>query len=281
MPFSVLMSVYEKESVAYFRAAMDSVITQQPMPDEILLMQDGPVPSEMEAAIREYADKLGHRFTLLRLEKNQGLGNALRIGVERARYSLIARMDTDDICVPGRFALQVAYMEAHPEVGIISGQIEEFIHSPQEPVSKREVPCDHEAICEFLKTRSPFNHMAVMFRREAVLAAGNYRELHFMEDYYLWLRMWQAGVRFANLPQTLIYARIGEDMFRRRGGYRYYRSWVTVEKFKRAHGLTGWLRSFKTLAMRFVVLVLLPNRVRGWVLKKFSREKVKGGATDG
>ncbi len=274
MPFSVLMSLYEKEQPSYFRAAVDSVLAQQPSPDEIVLVLDGPLSTALQDAVQEYAQLLGERLTLIPLETNQGLGPALCIGVEKAKHSLIARMDTDDICLEGRFARQLAFMESYPEVGMVGGQIEEFITSPEELVSKREVPCEHEAICSFLKTRSPFNHMTVMFRKEAVLAAGNYQRLHFLEDYYLWVRMWQAGVRFANLPDTVVHARIGEGMFARRGGRRYYASWRVLERYKRENGLTTWGRSARTLLMRYVVSVLMPARVRGRILERFARKKI-------
>ena len=272
MRFSVLMSVYKNERVDYFRAAVDSVLGQTLLPDEIILVRDGPVSDEMQAAIDDYVQK-NKLFHYIPLEQNGGLGNALNIGLQAAQNEIVARMDTDDICVEDRFERQMRYFEAHPDVAVCGGQILEFIDSPEELVCKREVPTTHEAIRCFMCTRNSFNHMTVMFRKSAVMAAGNYIDLYFMEDYYLWCRMLLQGAVFGNMEDVLVYARIGKDMFRRRGGYKYFKSWLTLEKFKLRHHMTGRMRYIRTVTMRFVVHVLLPNRVRGWVLKTFSRRQ--------
>ena len=98
------------------------------------------------------------------------------LGVENAMHDVIARMDSDDISVPDRFEKQLAYLESHPECDIVGGQITEFIDSPDNIVGKREVPCSNEAIYQYMRSRCALNHPTVMFRKKAVLDAGNYQD---------------------------------------------------------------------------------------------------------
>lgn len=270
MGFSVLTSVYKNDSPAFFKEAMDSLLNQTLLPDEIILVRDGPVPPELQEVVDGYV-KDNALFHYIPLQKNGGLGNALNIGLREAKHELVARMDSDDICRPDRFERQIKFYEEHPEVSVCGGQIMEFIHSPAEPVGKRSVPRSNEEIRRFLQSRNPFNHMTVMFKKSEVMKAGSYIELHLVEDYYLWCRMFLQGAVFGNLDEVLVDARIGADMYRRRGGYKYFKSWLALEKFKRQNGITGMIRFLRTIIMRFIVQVLMPNRLRGWVLLQTRR----------
>lgn len=273
MKFSVLMSVYKNEKPENFVEAMDSVLDQTLLPNEIIVMRDGPVSDRMQNTIDRYLKgKYGSIFSYYPMEQNQGLGNALKIGVEKAKYDYIARMDTDDIAEPNRFEFQTSFMEKHPEISVCGGQIYEFIGSKGNVAGKREVPLTHDEISEFMRKRNPFCHMTVMFKKQDVLDAGNYIEMHLVEDYYLWCRMFIKGYRFANLPEILVYARTDENMYQRRGGYKYFLSWKAIEKFKLDNGITKRSEYMKTLAMRFCVQVLTANKVRGIILKKFARK---------
>ncbi len=273
MKFSVLMSTYKSDSPEQLREAMESVLSQSVPPDEIVLVRDGPVPEALQRVIDGY---VSHKalFTYIPLTENGGLGKALGIGLEKARNPLVARMDADDICAPDRFLRQIAYFEKNPQTDICGGQIEEFITSPREIAGKREVPLTGEEICRFLKKRCPFNHVTVMFKKSAVMQAGNYQSFHLMEDYYLWCRMYLQNAVFANLPETLVYVRIGEDMYRRRGGFRYFRSGYQIEKFKLQNHIVGVYTFLQRTAMRFGAQVLMPGWLRGWALKRFFRKKV-------
>ena len=271
MNFSVLMSVYKNEKAEFFKESIESVLQQTVLPDEIILIRDGIVPGELQKVIDFYV-KNYDIIKYIPLEVNGGLGNALNIGVREAKNDLVARMDSDDICEKNRFELQIKYFIDNPDVAVCGGQILEFINSPDEPEKKREVPLKHEDICEFIKLRNPFNHMTVMFKKSAVIDAGNYIELPFVEDYYLWCRMFLNGAKFANLKDVLVNVRIGKDMYRRRGGYKYFKSCLTLEKFKYRNHIIGKLCYIKTVSSRFIVQVLMPNNIRGWFMKTFLRK---------
>lgn len=271
MQFSVLMSVYKNEQVEFFKQSVDSVLNQSVVPEEIVLIRDGEVPENLQNAIDEYLKTYPTLFTYIPLEKNQGLGNALRIGAEKARNELIARMDTDDICVPDRFEKQIRFMEENPQVDIVGGNIAEFMETPEKIIDYRVVPSTHSEIVGFIKKRCPFNHMTVAFRKSSVLKAGNYQTFYLFEDWYLWLRMYLQGCKFANLEDTLVHARVSE-MASRRGGLKYYKSCKKLLKFMREKKIIGLGGYVKASIIRFCGYVLIPNKLRAWCYKKFLRK---------
>ena len=266
------MSVYKNDNPLFFSRAMDSILNQTTTPAEIVLVRDGEVPEPLQQTIDTYLCTYGDLIRYIPLAENQGLGNALRIGVEAAKHELIARMDSDDVAISNRFELQLNAFEKCPEIDIIGGQITEFIELETNIVSHRIVPTTHGEISEYCKARSPFNHMTVMFKKNAVICVGNYCHLHLAEDYLLWCKMLANGSHFANLKETLVNVRVGSEMYNRRGGWKYFRSLKTIERYKLNNGLIGYVLYSKHLFIRFVQCVLLPNRLRGWLYKKIARK---------
>ena len=265
--YSVLMSLYKKEKPEYFRAALESIIHQTVKPDEIVLVEDGPLTEELYLIIEEYKDSLH----LVVNKQNLGLGLALNKGLKACKNELVARMDTDDIAVIDRCEIQLLFFEEHPNTTIVGGKIEEFVLDIKDIIGKRVVPETDEKLKEFLKKRCPFNHMTVMFKKTDVLNVGNYQDWFWNEDYYLWIRLALENYKFANLPDTLVYTRVGRDMYKRRGGLRYYKSEIKIQRFMlEKHIITRWIY-FLNCSKRFIVQLILPNSIRGWVFKKFAR----------
>lgn len=272
--FSVCTSIYKNDKPEFVRVALDSMLVNQSMkPTEIVLVQDGPVPESLSSMLSEYETKYPEVMRVIRLEKNGGLGNALKLGVENAKYEIIARMDSDDICMPDRFEKQLAYLESHPDCDIVGGQMTEFIDSPNNIVGRREVPLTNEEIYEFMKSRCALNHVTVMFRKEAVLKAGNYQDWFWNEDYYLWVRMMMADCRFANIPDVAVNVRSGADQYARRGGKKYFDSEIGIKKLMLEKGMINRKEYVVNYVQRFIIQLILPNSVRGWVFRTFARKK--------
>lgn len=272
--FSVIISVYKYDKPEFVRVALDSMlVNQSAKPDEIVLVQDGPVPYEISRLLIDYKDKYGELLKVIKLEENQGLGNALRIGVENAKYDIVARMDSDDICSPNRFEKQLVFMGAHPDCDIVGGQITEFIDTPDNIVGKREVPCDNEAIYKYMRSRCALNHPTVMFRKKAVLDAGNYQDWFWNEDYYMWIRMMERGCVFANLPDVLVNMRSGLDQYGRRGGKKYFDSEIGIKKLMLEKGMITRTEYVVNYIERFIIQLMLPCSFRGWVLRTFARKQ--------
>lgn len=271
--FSVLMSVYRNDKPEFVARAVESITVNQTLkPDEVIIVVDGPVPEGLSTLINTYENSSEFNFNVIRLPENKGLGNALRIGMERASNEIVARMDSDDVSVPDRFEKQIAYLEAHPDCDIVGGQISEFIGNESNIVGQRIVPCMNEEILMWLRGRCPLNHMSVTMLRSRVLVVGNYLDWHFNEDYYLWIRMALAGCSFANLPHTLVNVRVGKDMYARRGGWKYFKSEEGLQRYMLQHNLIGIPRYMFNVAGRFVIQVAMPNGLRGWIFQKLFRK---------
>lgn len=272
---SVCTSVYKNDKSEFVRVALDSMlVNQSAKPDEIILVQDGPVPEDLQQVLQEYEAEYPDVMNVIRLEKNGGLGNALRIGVVNAKHDIIARMDSDDICAPDRFEKQLAYMESHPDCDIIGGQITEFIDTPDNVVGRREVPLTNEEIYNYMKSRCAFNHPTVMFRKEAILKVGNYQDWFWNEDYYLWVRLMKNKSVMANLPDVLVNMRSGLDQYARRGGKKYFDSEIGIKKLMLKEGMITKSQFVINYIERFIIQLMLPNSVRGWVFRMFARKSV-------
>ncbi|MBE6667443.1 MAG: glycosyltransferase [Ruminococcaceae bacterium] len=270
--FSVSMCVYGGDNPEWFKTAVESVLNQTVKASEIVLVVDGPVPEILDNVIKKY--EAMPVFNVVRFAENQGHGNARRAGLKAASNELVALMDADDICVPERFEKQLEIFENDPDVDIVGGNISEFIGTPENIVAKREVPSSDTDIKEYMKKRCPMNQMTVLFKKSSVEKVGGYLDWYCDEDYYLWIRMAIANMTFANMADTLVYVRVGEQMYQRRGGRKYFKSEAKLQKYMREHGIIGFGTYTVNVTKRFIVQILLPNKIRGWVFKKFAREKV-------
>lgn len=269
--YSVLMSVYMKERPEYLYAALNSITRQSRKPSEIVLVCDGPLTKELEAVLEDI--EFQGFLKIVRLEKNVGLGAALAKGLPECTFEWVARMDSDDVSASDRCERQLEYLESHQETDVLSGTIEEFQGDAQTEneakscvTSKKCVPQTQEEIASYIKMRNPINHPCVMFRKEKALAAGGYQPCPLFEDYDLWVRMFQAGCRFANLSDTLLYMRVN-DMHRRRGGISYIKPichfWTGMYR-REMLGFTQY--SFVLLSR--IAVSLMPNGIRKMIYDK-------------
>lgn len=265
------MSVYKKEKAKYLKMALDSVIKQTLKPDEIVLVQDGKLTEELYTVIEEYKKKYPDIFKTYDLEQNQGLGKALNFGMDKCSNELIARMDTDDIAEPNRFELQVQEFLKDKDLVLCGGQIAEFADNPDEITGYRNVPLAHNEILKFVKKRNPFNHMTVMFKKQAVQSVGGYQHMPYFEDYWLWARMLKAGCKAKNIDAVLVKVRAGQNMIARRGGWEYVKCIVSFEK---ALYKIGIIKLFDLLAYTVLrsVVAIIPENLRVIIYKNKLRK---------
>lgn len=266
--YSVLMSLYVKEKPEYLRLAIDSMLNQTVTPDEIVIVEDGPLNDSLYSVLDEYNDKI----TRVRNEKNIGLGLALNVGLKACRNELVARMDTDDISKPDRCEKQLKRFEEKPELAIVGTWVDEFTNSPDQVVSTRAVPTDSDSIYHFAKKRSAFNHPAVMYRKSAVLKQGGYSDLRRNQDVDLFGRMLFAGEKAENIGEALLWFRSNDDLAKRRKSWDNTWSYIdTIKRFwKMGYSSFG---DFAIVAIAQTGMYLMPVKLQHWVYKKFLRGK--------
>jgi len=204
---SVVMPAFN--AAAHVGAAVESILGQTYGDFELVVIDDGSTDGTAEIVGR-HADP---RIRLLRNPRNLGLIATLNRGLRECRGELVARMDADDISLPGRFAAQLRFLDAHPEVGICGTSIETFGARTE----RWTIVCDPALLRAEMLFSSAFSHPTVMFRRALLLRHGLAYDPAYphAEDYALWARF-AAVTELANLPEVLLRYRLhGESVSER------------------------------------------------------------------
>lgn len=267
IPFSVLLSLYYKENPIALRQCIESIYQQTLLPNEVVIVKDGPLTCELEKVLDEYKS-IYSNIKIISLAQNQGLGKALNEGLKHCSHSLIARMDTDDIAKPNRFEKQIHIFTNHPEIDVCSAWIEEFENNPNNIISIKKLPEYHSEILSYAKHRCPINHPVVMYRKEAVLKSGGY--FGFPEDYYLWIKMLMNGYKFYNIQESLLHFRFSNEMIKRRGGLQYAKSDIKSQINFYKMGFLNMPILLCNMIIRTIVR-LIPNELRTLFYKKVLR----------
>ncbi len=272
--YSVLMSVYYKEKPEWLDYSIKSMLNQTIMPDEFVLVEDGPLTEELDKVINKYEKEYKDLFNIVKIKKNGGLGPALQLGIEKCSNEFIARMDSDDYSFPNRIEEQFKIFENDPSLGLVGTNVEEFEDSINNVTCSVVLPEKHEDIYKFSKKRCPFRHPSLLYKKSEVLAAGNYREFYLCEDYDLYVRMLKNGCKCYNIQQPLVYMRIGKDFYKRRGGWKYMK---TILKFKNEQLKNGYFTFFQYLhtTIPHIIVCLCPNTVRDYIYRNLLRKKKK------
>ncbi len=209
--FSVLMPVYYGDTPVLFNMALSSIKKNTVQPTQIVIVVDGEISSSLEKILQAHIDE---RFEVVRIEKNQGIVNALNTGLIYCSEELVARCDADDENFDKRFELQLRAFAEDPDLSVVGGHI---IERGNQRVYHRNVPTQPEDISKHIKLRNPLNHMTVMFKKTDVFDVGKYPEIQYREDYALWGKLFGNGYKLSNLDTVLVFATGGMDMYKRRG----------------------------------------------------------------
>lgn len=271
--YSVLMSVYYKEKAEYLRLSVTSMIDQTIPPEQFVVVCDGPLTPELDAVIDEFVQAHPDLFTVVRLEKNMGIGVALNIGIQHCRNELVARMDADDIAVKERMEMQLEEITKYPQISVLGGQIAEFYDDPSVITGYRQVPVTEAETQEYIKFRNPMNHMTVVLRKSHVLNVGNYQDVPGFEDYFLWASLIANGNNLRNVKAVCCIVRANAGMYSRRGGVRYFQNTMRVERFLRTKGIITGLEFCRNVVVRFVGTIVIPPRFRKAVFLNVLRKR--------
>lgn len=270
MTITCLMSVYKNDNPEFLVQAIESILSQSRIPDEFLIVVDGPISSELQTILNKYRQKCSF-ISILAYPKNRGLGLSLRDGVIASKGTLIARMDSDDIASKDRLKLQEDFLKKHSDIRFVGSNTVEFIDSVYAPVSKRVMPEKNEEITKYAKTRNPFIHSSVLFYKEDAIKVGNYSDWYLCEDYDLWVKMIQNKIPMYNIQKNLVYMRINNNFYKRRGGIKYCKNILRFKRYLKSTGFMSKKQYYKS-AISSLIVSLSPNFVRKFIYKKFLRK---------
>lgn len=272
MSFSVLLPVYAGDRPEFFRRAVESVTVEQTLrPDEVVIVRDGPIGADLAAVLDAAASTTltgGVPVRVVPLDTNVGLARALEAGLDACAHEIVARADADDIALPRRFEVQVPLVAEG--VDLLSSAIVEFTDDEDDLGLVRSWPTDAAAIAKLARFQDPFNHPAVVYRRSAVRAAGGYRHLDKLEDYWLFARMVAAGATVANVAEPLVKYRVGAGAYARRGGRGLLRSELALQRAFLRDGFTTPIQAARNVVVRGLWRVV-PTAIRRPVYRLVTR----------
>ena len=270
MHVSVLISIYSATHANELSRCLQSLLDQTLAPSQIVIVKDGPIKKEVQQCINFYKDSLP--ICELPFAMNRGLGLALRDGLLRCSYDLVARVDSDDWSTPDRFSTQIDFLMNNPSISVVGGWMKEYYrHKGSTTGILRKTPIDASGVAHMATRRNPVNHPTVMFRKTDVLNCGNYQPCLYFEDYLLWARMLRFGYKIANIPQVLVETEVDLSYFYRRGGFKYLKSELDLLLRLRRIGFLSFFKAGIFLVSRLPLRVF-PVRLRRLVYRFWLRE---------
>tara|TARA_B100000945_G_C20426228_1_gene620672 strand:- start:1443 stop:2228 length:786 start_codon:yes stop_codon:yes gene_type:complete len=214
MKTSLLTSIYNKNTSEELNRCFMSIENQKYIPDEIILIIDGPVKQSLLHDIKKWNEVLP--IKIFKLNKNMGLAYALNYGMSFCNHDWVFRMDIDDVCAKDRFLKQIKIIKANSDIDILGGNILCFKSYPNF-FPGRTVPSSFNQIQKFMKFRNPVNHPSVFFNRKRILDIGGYPNARLGQDYLLWIQAIINGLKIQNTKDILVYMKVDKNSYSRRG----------------------------------------------------------------
>lgn len=260
------MSVYSNESPEHLRACFKSLASQTLLANELILIEDGPISSELTEVINFFRQDLG--IISFRLPTNVGLACALNIGLKHCSHELVARMDADDIALPERFEKQIAEFKEKPYLDVLGSYAQE-LDGKEYLGPIRQMPITHQSILDNLYC-CPFIHPSIMYKKELILSVGGYNErFQRRQDYDLWFKCALYGANFGNIPEILLIYRFSHKTHSRQSKKDLWLQSLTGFKGVKAMNQPIWKGVFAFLPF---IRSLFPRKVEHFlyrVLKRF------------
>tara|TARA_B100002019_G_scaffold290219_1_gene307386 strand:+ start:322 stop:1128 length:807 start_codon:yes stop_codon:yes gene_type:complete len=197
---SVLMSVWNGDDPSYFKEAFESINKQSVKANEFLLIQDGEINKELLSVIETYQEILG--LKVIKSDKNLGLAKALNLGLNQAKYELIIRMDSDDICHEKRFERLFEFMSKNQDISVCGSWVTRFDKERKLGIYKKI--SDPKSIHRACRYRNPVAHPSVIYRKSHISKVGNYPHLNKCQDWGLWSLLLKEGYKITNLQESLL-----------------------------------------------------------------------------
>lgn len=269
--YSVLMPLYKKDNPEFFSVAINSIIEQTIKPDEIVLVCDGVIPECLLKVVNKTISENPNLIKIYKFEVNRGLGMTLADGIKLCKNEIIVRMDADDFSVKNRCERQLKVLMEHPEYDVVGSNVLEFIDSFDNIVSTVILPENPEECYSFAKRRCPIRHPSLMYKKSKVLAAGNYRDYRHAQDYNLMVHMLQNKSKIYNIQDYLVYMRVSEDFYKRRGGFNQMKIVLRLKKEFYDIGFYS-LKDFMISGLGNALVCLLPNSIREVFYKNILRK---------
>ena len=261
--YSVVLPVCDKDNPMWLNRSIKSVLNQSYKTNDFIIVSDGKLNKSLLKIINKY--------TNIKYIQNKkiGLANILNIGIDNCKNNWIARIDADDYWNKDKMNKQLLYLENHKDVFLLGTNMQEFINNKK--LNRTNVPINHDQIVKYSKYRNPFRHSSVVFNKDIIKQIGGYSDIKFFEDYDLWLRVINK-YQTHNLDECLTYFRISNNLYKRRGGFTYYKSLLEFEKKHLKLKNINIFYYLFNITIRGMIC-LLPNNIRKVFYENILRRK--------
>jgi hypothetical protein len=255
---SALLSVNTNETAKRLAEALESIYAQSLPPDQLVLVINGPTPTDHDAVIARYqTDPRVAACEIIRLPTRTGLANVINAGFALCTGEWFTHITCDDVNRSDRLAVQLDYVAQHPDVDVFSSWCEEFVESE----GRRQIKAStvyHASVVAALRWRNVLVPPSTLMRAAAIRKVGGYRSAYdTLAEYDLYVRLVLAGARFRVIPAELVSVRIT-----RVGGWPHISSEVRFRVFCWRAGFLN-LRQFMVITSAHLVFQLLGSTVRG------------------
>jgi len=254
--FSVLISVYDKDEPEHLDIALASIAAQTRKPDEVVIVEDGPLTKELSSTVKQWQQKQPGLFKVVSLPENCGLGVALQEGLKACSYDIVARMDADDISCPDRFEKQLKFLQENPDVAVVSSWMACFEDNPDNIVFIRQMPQNYEDISRIARFHNPVFHAPAMLRCSEVEAVGGYTERKGTEDYHLWARMLLNGSKITCIREPLYKCRCNSNFVKRRASFQHMLSMIKLQNEFIKMGFISYPQYLFNISVRIAACIL-------------------------
>lgn len=265
----VLMSVYKNDYTEHLKLSIDSILNQTYQDLRLLIGVDGAVGDGLREVLHGY--ETDTRVKIFWFKENRGLTAVLNNLLEEGKKQqpkYFARMDADDMSKTDRFVKQVNYLEAHPELDVIGGAIEEMDYDGKLNGKVIHYPLTHDECFHFFATRNPLAHPAVMFRASFFDKVKSYNVSYKKnQDTELWYRAFMAGCKFGNLEDVVLTFRVSKDMYKRRGGTKFAKEVLRLRK-EINRGL-GYGVKARIFGYAYYIMAISPGLVKKFAYRIF------------
>ncbi len=259
-PVSVLMPVYKGDGLRELQLAIASVENQTELPDEFVVVVDGPIPSDLSAFLDTWpsVSRISN-VRVIRTPKNVGIARALNHGLKECTRTLVMRMDADDLCMPGRVEATKNEFHRTSAQFLYSGAVE-FLDESLQLTFCKEPPSEDE-ITKSLRIRNSLCHPAVTMRRSVLELIGGYRDCAPFEDHDLFLRLAHSNISFHKMASPQIFFRTSRAQRKRRSGIRYVKQAAAIRSLWRKERLISRADEYRGIG-GICGFSLMPDLVR-------------------
>ena len=269
--FSLILCIHKKIEIDAFIKSLKSIKEQSLLPSEIIIIVDGLISEGLKNILFNFIRYNKTKIILKQNAANLGHGLSMRNAIKVCNHNIIIKCDADDINLRNRFKILIEEFEKDKSYELIGSYASEKIENSK---YIKKVPLKNDQIYKNLNFRNAINHQTVLFKKKAILEVGNYENLLFFEDYYLWLKLRKNKKKIKNINKVLVNVSVHQKFFERRRGHEYLKYYFAFIKRVKIKKLLDLKYIYLGIILRSIIYIL-NYKIFTMIFKLILRSKSK------